>query len=148
MWWQRWSMAAASLNWICYKRSNTRTNQVLTARNDNGTDKLRSWKTFFHCDSFLWVSVWRTRRVLRPRCTLTWERHRSSRSSACRGRPPSAPTSVVSVKWQQHIRSEQPGRRLARCRYSDRRGWCFQVWPHTCTPNTQRQIGTSSDKAK
>lgn len=74
---------------------------------------------------WIWQGLWLC-------CTLTWERHRSSRSSVCQERPPSALTSVVSVKWQQHIHSEQPGQWWAPCRCSDHTVWYFQVLHHTC----------------
>lgn len=124
-----WSLAAASFT--CYKgemmeRTQTRASLWLFFLSVSLKDRLSSTS----------------------RCTLTWERRQSSRSSVCRETPPSAPTSAASAKWRRHIRSEQPGRRSARCRYSDRRGWCFQVWLRTCTSNTQRQIGTSSGKVE
>lgn len=84
------------------------------------------------CDVYI---AWFSQRP--PLSALTLGRRRNSRSSWCRGRPPSCLTWAESGGWRQHSRSEKPGPQTARCQCSDRRQSRSLVGCHTCEGDTQ-----------
>lgn len=63
---------------------------------------------------------------------LTLGRRRSSRSSWCRGRPPSCQTWAGSGGWRQRSHNEKPGPRRARCQCSGHTRSHSLAGCHTC----------------
>lgn len=89
----------------------------------------------FICDTghLAWLSSY----AICQYSALTLGRRQSSRSSWCRGRPPSYQTWGGSGGWLQRSHSGKPGPQRARCQCSGRTQSHFLVGCHTCEKNTE-----------
>lgn len=75
--------------------------------------------------------------TISPYSALTLGRRQSSRSSWCRGRPPSCLMWEGSGGWRRRSRSEKPGQQMERCQCSDRTRSRSLDGCHTCEEDTE-----------